>query len=208
MKYRTIIILGLSTFIVLCVLSIGVGAFFLTRIPAVETQVYPGSTPVHVQLTAPNNPNGWPLNSYIPLQADVNGGGTISSIELYINGQLYEKVNTPSGWSQPEFSAAWNWQPGTSGIFILVAKSANALGGTGVSDPIRLVVTDAALSVSPYVTKEGDTLQSIAEAAQVDVEDVAKDNPIAEIGQLIPVDTTIYIPNPADPVTNPNIIPG
>ncbi len=209
MKFRTIIVIGLSAFIVLCVLSIGIGVFFLTRIPAVETQVYPGSSPVHVMLSAPKNSIGWPLNSFIPLQADANGGGTISSIELYINGQLYEKISSPPGWNQPEFSASWNWQPGTPGVFILLAKSTNITGGTGISDPIRLEVINAAQSVSPYVTKEGDTLQSIAESEQVDVENLAQDNPsIAGIGQIIPVDTTIDIPNPADPVTNPKIIPG
>ncbi len=99
MKYPKIIVVCLAVLIAVCVISIGTGVFFLTKIPAVETQIYPGSSPVHVQLSAPASPTGWPLNSYIPLQADANGGGTISTIELYVNGVLYQKISSPAGWT-------------------------------------------------------------------------------------------------------------
>jgi hypothetical protein len=209
MKYRSMITIGLAIFIIACIALIGTGVIFLTRIPAVETQVPLGSTPVHVQLSAPVSPTGWPLNSYIPIQAEAMGGGTISTIELYINGVLYQKVSSPAGWDQPEYFGRWRWQPGTTGIFILLAKATNTMGATGISNPIRLDVIDAAGTRSPYVVKEGETLGSIAGTEQLDLSDLSNANPsIEDPNQVIPVDTQIDLPNPPAPVTNPNIISG
>lgn len=209
MKKSWAIFIIITVLIVACIASIGIGVFFLTRIPPVETQVYEGSTPVHVLLSAPSSLNGWPLNTFIPLQVEAYGGGTISSIELYINGHLYQKVNTPDGWNQPEFTAAWNWQPGTTGSFILLAKSTNTLGGTGISNPIRLEVIDATNTISPYFPKEGETLQSIAGSEQVDITELEKANPsLGDPAQVLPIDIPINLPNPPDPVTNPTIISG
>ncbi len=209
MKKSCVITIVIVVFIAVCLASIGIGVFFLTRIPPVETQVFPGSTLVHVLLSAPKSPTGWPLNAYIPLQAEAYGGGTISTIELYINGQLYQTVNTPAGWNQPEYAASWYWQPGTTGTFILLSKATNTLGATGISDPVRLDVIDAAGTVSPYLAKEGETLETIAGSEQVDIADLAKANPsLEDPSQIIPVDTRIDLPNPPTPVTNPNIISG
>ena len=113
MKYRTIIVVCLAVFIAVCVISIGVGIFFLSRIPQLKpksTRVPPLSMSNFLRQSLPT---GWPLNSYIPIQADAIGGGTISTIELYINGVLYQKISSPAGWDQPEYfrqlaMAAWN----------------------------------------------------------------------------------------------------
>jgi hypothetical protein len=209
MKYRSMITIALAIFIVICIGLIGAALVFLTRIPAVETQVYPGSTPVHVQLSAPVSPTGWPLNSFIPIQAEAVGGGTISTIELYINGVLYQKISSPAGWDQPSYFGRWRWQPGTTGIFILLAKATNTMGATGISEPVSLNVVDAAGTTSPYRAKEGDTLETIAANEQLNLADLAGANPsVVDPNQIIPVDTQIDLPNPPAPVTNPNIISG
>ena len=209
MRYRMIVLVALAVILAVCIASLTAGYILLTRIPTVESQVYPGSSPVHVQLSAPVSPTGWPLNSYIPIQADASGGGTISTIELYINGVLYQKISSPAGWDQPVYSASWRWQPGTTGIFILLAKATNTMGATGVSEPVRLDVTDAAGTISPYITKEGETLGSIAENETLDLAELEGANPsIEDANQILPVDTQIDLPNPPTPVTNPNIISG
>ncbi len=66
MKYRTLFIVVLAVFVGLCVVILGVGAYFLLQIPPVENQLQSGSTPVHVQLYAQDAPAGWPMNSTIP----------------------------------------------------------------------------------------------------------------------------------------------
>ena len=95
LKYQKIMIFVLLSIIGFCIVVLGVGVIFLARIPKVETQVFPGSYPVHVQLSAPVSPTGWQANSYIPIQVNAMGGGTISTIELYINGVLFEKISSP-----------------------------------------------------------------------------------------------------------------
>ena len=83
------------------------------------------------------------------------------------------------------------------------------MGATGVSEPVSLNVVDAAGNISPYLSKEGDTLESIAGSEHVDLADLAKANPsLEDPNQVIPVDTQIDLPNPPAPVTNPNIISG
>ena len=209
MKFRTILLIGAVIIFAACVIAIGIGVFFLTRVPSVESRVYPGSTPIHVMLSAPSSQAGFPLNSYIPVQAEAYGGGTISTIELYINGVLYQKVSTPAGWSQSEYATGWNWQPGTTGVFILLAKATNTQGGTGVSDPIRVDVTEAARMVSPYLPTEGETLESIAGSEQISLPDLTEANPdILDPAQTLPVDAPINLPIPPETITNPNIISG
>ncbi len=113
MKARGIVIGVTAVFVGICLLTLGVGLYFFLRIPKVEHQIAAGSTPIHVQLYTPESPAGWPMNSYIPVIVQANGGGAIASIELYVNGQLYEQVNTPLGWEQSEYAYRWDWQPGT-----------------------------------------------------------------------------------------------
>ncbi len=160
MRYRTIFIIALAVFLSVCIIAIVAGLIFLTRIPSVENVVYPGSTPVHVQLYAPNSPKGWPLNSYIPIGVQTRWGGTISTIELYINGQLYQKISAPKEWNQPEYAYTWDWQPGTPGTFILIAKATNLTGATGDSNPIRMEIHDAAMMVTTYRSEDGESLEN------------------------------------------------
>jgi LysM repeat protein len=194
---------------VVVVAAIITGLYFFLRIPHVEDQLPAGSTPVHVLIQTQDNPSGWPKNSYIPIVVQATGGGPIQSIELYINGQLYEKVDAPDAWPLPEFKHQWDWQPGATGKFIVVAKSISSAGGTGISDPIQIMVRDESISTSPYATKEGDTLNGIAAAKGVDLTQLRNANPqISDPEQLIPSDTQIFVPNPPVLITNPKVIPG
>lgn len=209
MKRRTVIIIVLVVLFGLCLAAIGAGVFLLLRIPPVADQIPEGSSPVHVQLDVPASPDGYPLNSFIPVGIRAQGGGTITMLELYINGQLYEKISAPEGWTQPELTHLWNWQPGVPGKFILVARAANADGGMGASDPVLLEVRDAVGMVSPYQVQEGDTLASISAAEGISQEDITAINPqIADPQGALPGDTWINLPNPPVPIRNPNIIEG
>ena len=83
------------------------------------------------------------------------------------------------------------------------------MGATGVSEPVSLKVVDAVGNISPYLAKEGDTLETIAANEQIDLADLAGVNPsFVNPDQIIPVDTQIDLPNPPSPVNNPNIISG
>ncbi len=78
-----------------------------------------------------------------------------------------------------------------------------------MSEPVSLNVVDAAGNISPYLSKEGDTLETIAADEQIDLADLAGANPsVVDPNQVIPVDTQIDLPNPPAPVTNLNIISG
>jgi hypothetical protein len=209
MKRRTVVIVVLVVLFGLCLAAIGAGISFLLRIPPVTEQIHEGATPVHVQLFVPATYAGFPLNSFIPVAAQARGGGTITTLELYINGQLYEKLSAPDGWSQPELTHIWDWQPGAAGRFILVARASNTEGGTGSSDPVLLEVRDAVGMVTPFQTVEGDTLAAIAAANGIDPTALEEANPqIDDPTQALPVDSSIDLPNPPVPISNPHIIQG
>jgi LysM repeat protein len=209
MKRWTVIIAATTLVIGLGLVALIAGAYYLLKIPSVEDQLDAGSSPVHVQLYAQDTPNGWPMNSFIPVGVQARGGGTIASLELYINGQLYEEVSAPDGWQQPEYSYQWNWQPGTTGMFILVARATGTEGGTGVSDPVQLKVRDAATMITPYQSQEGDTLAGLAAAHGIELAALSEANPqVGDPGQVLPVDTPIDLPNPPVTISNPNLIQG
>jgi LysM repeat protein len=71
-----------------------------------------------------------------------------------------------------------------------------------------ITATEAISSISPVPHGAGDSLQSIADSHNLPLEDVQAANPGMDPGTSIAVDQTIYLPNPTDPIINPNIIQG
>jgi hypothetical protein len=60
-------------------------------------------------------------------------------VELYVNGVLYEsRAVTTRG-----YMTQWDWQPGTPGTFLLVARAVDLAGDTGMSNAVIVSAGDA-----------------------------------------------------------------
>jgi len=89
-----------------------------------------------------------------------------------------------------------------------VAYATDALGATGISQPLRLHITAAEGFTTVVTPQAGDTLVSIADAHSAKVEDVVALNPAYPPEGVLPEDVSIFLPQ-ADPlITNSNFIPG
>ncbi len=178
------------------------------RVPTMSDLILPGSSSIHVSLTTLQLAGAWPLDSYLPVFVSAEGSQPIKAIDLYINGSLYESRAAPAGWAGKSFATQWNWQPGTSGQFTLLAYATDQNGQTGISTPVVLRVGPAGGSRSPITVNAGDTLQSLASANNLPLAEVRNVNPgIDPVSPLEP-GSQVYLPNPPAPITNPKIIAG
>jgi hypothetical protein len=174
---RTPLYIILGILILLLLLIIAASFWFNARSNQVAVEIPPGGSLLHVGLGVPQNNSTWSLNSNIPLTVSVDGSQPIDKVDLYINGRLYETRQILGRLTTTTRTETWAWQPGTQGDFILVAYATDALGATGISQPLRLHVTAAEGFTTVVTPQAGDTLVSLADAHSAKVEDVVALNP-------------------------------
>ncbi len=188
-----------------CVGAVGAG-IYLYQYQSPKQQSTQIDSAVNVYLSAPYAPLGWPSNSFIPIKYEVNATQNIDTIELYVNGQIYDSRHLLPDEKTTTFSAPWDWQPGAKGDYILVVQARDAEGMNGSSQPLYLHITEPVSMVSPQVATEGQTLQEIAEQQAKPVEQLVKVNPGVAADQPLSGSQIIYVPlEPAD-VVNPHVI--
>ena len=192
----------------LLVIIIAAGAFLYFRAPKAANAIPPGGSVVHVGLYAPQGNPSWPLNSYIPLTISIDGSQPLASVDLFVNGTLYESRPILASATTNSRTELWNWQPGTSGDFILVAHAKDVLGATGISQPVFIHAVEASGTTSPVPLQPGDSLTVIAARVNLPISELEEINPQIPPDAEIPEDQPVFIPNLDPPVTNQNIIPG
>ena len=207
MKQKWLVItLAVLGFVLLVELTLFLVFFF--RAPEVADQVEPGALSLHVSLQKPSGNADWPLNSHIPLNVSVVGSHPIQTVDLYINNVLFESRTIPEDSISNTYGETWNWQPGTIGQFILIAHAADSAGVTGISQPLVINAVDASSTLSPAEFEPGQTLADLAGDHGISIENIVLANPDLDPAAALGEDQSVYLPNPEDPVTNPNIIPG
>ncbi len=179
----------------------------IENIPSINKQIPPGSSPIHVRITHPDNQTGWPLNATIPIQISAWGAEPITKVDLYINNTIYQSQVYLADQAQKEYESVMHWQPGEIGQYILVAKVMDATGGTGVSNAVLIESAAAIGSRSPIQFTPGDTLANIAVTQNISLEEIQLANPGIDPQLALPEDSQIFIPNPPVVVINPNQIP-
>jgi Bacterial Ig domain/PA14 domain/Secretion system C-terminal sorting domain/HYR domain/Calx-beta domain len=101
-----------------------------------------------VSITAPVPPATFPAGSTITVTANASDAdGTVSKVELFVNGSLYgEDLTAPYTFSGTNVEA---------GIYKVVAKATDNIGATALSDTLTITVTDCTGSGS--ISAEGYT---------------------------------------------------
>lgn len=207
MKRRPLVTI-LVILAILLLAEVIVFLYFFFRAPKPSTSIEPGSSNVHVGLFTIGDVVTWPLNSHIPLNIKADGNQPIRSIELYINGILYETRTSGNEIPSTKYNEIWTWQPGTTGQFILIAHATDILGFTGISQPLLLTATETTTSVTPIQAQAGESFESIARKNNLPLEELQKVNPGVDLSAAAAADDTLNIPNLPDPISNQKIIPG
>ncbi len=194
--------------IIAVVVFIGIGIFIvLGRVPQISDQVQQGTSSVHVNLVVPQNSGAWPLDSFIPVLVSAEGDQSIQSLELYINGVLYDTKTAPRDWAGNFLATHWTWQPGSAGQFTLVAYGKDASGQTGISSPVVIFAKASPGSRTAIQTAAGDTLQGLAEKNNITLPDIQNANPGVDPAKPLEPGLRIYLPNPPAGIQNLVSIP-
>jgi LysM repeat protein len=203
-KLWPILLVAGITIIGVAAVAVGIG---IRNIPSISEQIPPGSTPIHVRITYPDNQTGWPMNSTIPIQISVWGAEQLTNVDLYINNIIYESKSFQTDENKKEYTGWVQWQPGDIGQYIMVAKALDAIGGTGISNTVMIETGTAIGSRSPIVVTAGETLENLAITQNISLEEIQQANPGLDPQQALPDNGQVYLPNPPITLKNPNIIP-
>ena len=198
-KKRTVIWIS----VVLVVVLIGFAIFFfLNRVPQISDQVQQGTSSVHVSLVVPQNSGAWPLDAFIPVLVSAEGDQPVQSLELYINGVLYDTKSAPQDWAGDFLATHWNWQPGSAGQFTLVAYGKDASGQTGISSPVVILAKASTGNRTAIQAVAGDTLQALAEKNNITLPDIQNANPGVDPATPLEPGLQIFLPNPPTAIQN------
>ncbi len=191
--------------VVVLVACVGGAIGILVLVPAVEAQLPPGISTMVVTLSMPVNDSRVPLNQFTAITAQAVGVNPITALELWIDGTPAETKNPPGGASVNPFAASWSWTPASEGEHTLLVRALDMTGNVGLSNVVRVTASKDANVAAPgaYEAKTGDTVASVAQAAQVSPQQIIDLNPqISPSGTITP-GQTITIPVPPPPTDTP-----
>ncbi len=195
-------LIGIAIFL----LVVSAAYFGYRQIPSIDEQLPPGSTPIQISITHPGNNTGWPKNYPISVQTSAWGAEPITTIELYINGTLYDTQSVSENTPYDVINSQWKWQPGDIGSYLLTVRAVGAFGSYGISDPVLIKSFTEYNTGTPVEITESSTFKQIANEANVSLIDLQNANPGLSSDQPVQAGEQIFIPNLPEPVTN-DIIP-
>lgn len=129
-----------------------------------------------VSLTEPIDGESYPISAGLSVRGEVISDGSITRMELWADGELYETYVAPET-GLGLLAHYWDWSPQTLGMHTLMVRAYNGENQTAFSNVIHIKgVEDPGFRLI-VVTQLGDTLASIAEQYSVSVDDLRAWNP-------------------------------
>jgi LysM repeat protein len=201
MTYKRVLLGALI--LAICCMAGGAAVYIPSQlVPPISKQFPQDVSHLAVQILSPMRESRWPLNSFIPILVQAQAAEPIVQVELFINGtSLKSQIGLAD-----TFNGTWSWQPGTAGDFMLTARATGKSGLTAVSTPLLIHAIAAGHTVSPVAVKQGDTLESIASAKNIPLEEIQQSNPKLDPSVPLQSGWEIFLPNAPGPVTNLELI--
>jgi hypothetical protein len=99
----------------------------------------PALAALHVQIDRPASGESFQAGTFHIVQITALSSATVSSLELWDNGQLVELISGPQTGSGP-FIAPLSWRPLEAGPHMLIARAYDSAGASGDSAPLSIQV--------------------------------------------------------------------
>jgi len=173
------------------------------------------SQPPSVTITYPASGTSTLAGSYLPVSATAYGGVPITRVELWVNGELIDTKESRVAEGISPFYASFDLTV-SQGLHTLFVRAVDATGVLGDSWPVNVggVERPGADDPARLVTvEEGETVEDIAAAYDVDPETVRELNP--GLGdQEPPAGSDVVLPPPrseappGDTAVGPTLPPG
>jgi len=165
----------------------------------------PGIFDALVILTHPSNGTVLPLSGTFTVSGEAVSRGGVRELQLIVNGQPWGAKTFEV--ALPAVQSSWQWTPSGEGTHELFVRAIDGTGRVFESNHVRLLATPKADVRFPlnYSAVEGDTVNSLAESAGVDPQEILEANPgldpAAPLSPGSPLTIPVHIPNapPASP---------
>lgn len=186
-KYKVLIVI-LSVVDIVAI----VGAIVLGTLPSSAQILTPNASPMMVMLSHPGNNTSWPADTTIPIAVDASGEKAITSLELWVDGTLFDEVT-------PEFSEfgtyqSWFWVPHTEGKHAFFVRAKDELGRKADSNVIHIIATPASGYIQVITTTGGENLADLAKTNNASLEDVKNFNSNLNPDEPLPAGEEVFIP--------------
>lgn len=156
--------------IVILIPIIGGAIYAFRAQPSPIEQAQEQSAQILITLARPLNNTHYPVNSVIPVSAQITGAEDSAAIEFWVDGALMETQSPPRG--QSSFTARWQWVPAAEGSHVLLARAVSARGQTSSSNLVRVTATPPSNPSIQVQAAGGDTLAGLAEKYGVAPEEI------------------------------------
>jgi hypothetical protein len=207
------IVVVLSVVAALACVVLGVFAFLYVRQQQTRAQFEPPS----VTITYPESGMSTLEGSYLPVAATAFGGIPITRVELWVDGQLIDTQQSRDPEGVSPFYVSFDLTV-SQGLHTLFVRAVNAMGIMGDSWPVNVGGVERPGPDDPAVlvtVEEGETLDDIVAAHDVDPETVRQLNP--GLGDqepppgsevVLPLPRSHAAPGPQGPSVGPSLPPG
>ena len=142
-----------------------------------------------------------PLNSSLLVFITARDEKGVTRIDLFVDGQPVISQSSPDTSGVTPFSLIHPLIADTPGDFSMIARAYNREGDMGISPAIIVTVSEeqaaAASDSAMYISKEGDTLESIANKSNTTIGEIKIANP--GIKSVVKRGRKVNIPNPPHP---------
>ena len=180
---------------VVVIAALVVSVFGVATLISVRRSSGSVSSPV-VDITLPQS--GKPVEAGMPvmLQAVASDPDGVATLELWLDGKIIKRETSPREKGSSPLPLAYSVKIDAPGDHQFIARGTDIIGNQGQSSLVITVVhKEADDDAAGYTVREGDTLDNLAEALAVPVEDISGLNPGMESG-LPPAGEVIILPTP------------
>lgn len=130
------------------------------------------SEDIYTRISYPPSDTSWPANATVPIRALATGSTPLVRFELWVNGVMLEEVDLSQNANRLGVAEEWSWVPVAEGLYNLAVRVVDEAGGEQRSEPVSLRVHAPVGHVIRVELEEGETIEDIAEAYEVPVEQV------------------------------------
>ena len=206
-------LIAILVLVVLALVALGVFAVLRIRQQQLQAQYEPPS----VTITHPDSGTSTLEGSYLPVSATAFGATPITRAELWVDGELIDTQESPDPKGVSPLYVSFDLTV-SQGLHILFVRAVDAAGLLGDSWPVNVGGVERPGPDDPAVlvtVEEGETLEDIAAAYDVDPETVRELNP--DLGDeeppegsevVLPPPRSQFPPGPGSPSVGPTLPTG